>query len=45
MIITLIKILELCREEGIQILDDLALIGIDEVPFASAFNPTITTIA
>lgn len=43
--LTLIEILELCKVENIRIPDDLALIGIDEVPFAMAFHPTITTIA
>src|SRR5690625_4622662 len=43
--LTLIEILEFCREVAIKVPQDIALVGIDEVPFASAFNPTITTIA
>ncbi|MEN1968896.1 substrate-binding domain-containing protein [Lentibacillus sp. N15] len=43
--LTLLEILELCREEGINLPRELALVGIDEVPFASAFNPMITTVA
>lgn len=42
--LALIEILELCREQGIKVPEDLALIGIDDVPFACAFNPTITTV-
>lgn len=43
--LTLIEILEFCREENITVSQDVALVGIDEVPFARAFNPTITTVA
>jgi|SRR5699024_5283186 len=43
--LSLIQILECCREEHVKIPQDLAVIGIDEVSFAKAFHPTITTVA
>lgn len=43
--LTLLEILKLCKKENISIPDELAIIGIDEVPFASAFQPSLTTIA
>src|SRR5699024_6403624 len=43
--LTLLEILKLCKEENVLIPDELAIIGIDEVPFANAFQPSITTIA
>lgn len=43
--LTLVEILKFFKEENVKIPDDIALVGIDEVPFALAFHPTITTVA
>ena len=42
--LTLIEILELVKEENIKVSKDIALVGIDDVPFANVLNPTITTV-
>lgn len=43
--LTLIEILKCVKENGITIPTNLALIGIDEVSFASFYAPRLTTIA
>lgn len=43
--LALMEVLQVVKEEGINIPKDLALVGIDDVSFASLFNPTLTTIA
>src|SRR5699024_4480382 len=43
--LTLLEILKLCKEENVIIPDELAIIGIDEVPITNAFKLSITTIA
>jgi len=43
--LSLLQVLELFREENVKIPEDISVIGIDEVSFAKAFHPTITTIA
>ncbi|UCZ53858.1 substrate-binding domain-containing protein [Bacillus shivajii] len=43
--LALMEVLKVVKEEQISIPQDLAIIGIDEVSFASLFNPTITTVA
>ncbi|WP_156855222.1 LacI family DNA-binding transcriptional regulator [Oceanobacillus sp. AG] len=42
---TLIEILTYTKEEQLRIPDDLALINVDDVSFASIYNPALTTIA
>ncbi|BDG36195.1 LacI family DNA-binding transcriptional regulator [Geobacillus sp. 44B] len=43
--LTLMKILHFVKNNGIHVPDDLALISIDDVPFADIYTPTLTTIA
>ncbi|WP_201712897.1 LacI family DNA-binding transcriptional regulator [Rossellomorea arthrocnemi] len=43
--LTLIEILRYIKSNGINMPTDLALIGIDDVSFASLFTPELTTIA
>lgn len=43
--IVLIEVLKYMKENNLQIPGDAAVIGIDEVPFASFYTPSITTIA
>ncbi|KPL58345.1 LacI family DNA-binding transcriptional regulator [Rossellomorea vietnamensis] len=43
--LTLIEILKYIKSHGLTIPKDLALIGIDDVSFASLFTPELTTIA
>ncbi|WP_121660765.1 LacI family DNA-binding transcriptional regulator [Metabacillus litoralis] len=43
--LTLMEILKFTKENNISIPEDLALIGIDDVSFASFFTPELTTIA
>lgn len=43
--LVLAEILNYAKEQHIQIPDDLALIGIDDVSYASFYNPPLTTIA
>jgi len=43
--LTLIEILKYVKENSIKIPDELALIGIDDVEFASIYSPPLTTIA
>ncbi|TCP21282.1 LacI family transcriptional regulator [Scopulibacillus darangshiensis] len=43
--IALIEVLKFMKETGKQIPEDVAVIGIDDVTFASFFTPPITTIA
>lgn len=42
--IVLMEVLKYCKENDIKIPDDLAVISIDDVPFAQLFSPPITTI-
>lgn len=42
---TLVEVLKFVKENDIAIPNDLALIGVDDVSFASFYNPSITTIA
>ncbi|MBP2076090.1 LacI family DNA-binding transcriptional regulator [Oceanobacillus polygoni] len=42
---TLIEILTYTKEEQVRIPEDLALINVDDVSFASIYNPALTTIA
>ncbi len=42
--LSLMEVLAVVKEENINVPEDLAVIGIDEVSFASLFNPAITTI-
>lgn len=43
--IVLIEVLKYIKQHGIRIPEDIAVIGIDEVSFASFYTPTITTIS
>jgi LacI family transcriptional regulator, kdg operon repressor len=43
--LTLFEILKYVKEHNIKIPDELALIGIDDVEFASIYSPPLTTIA
>lgn len=43
--LALFEILKYVKENKLSIPDDLAVIGIDDVSFASIYSPTITTIA
>lgn len=43
--LVLMQILKFVKEKGLSIPDDLSIIGIDDIPFASLFSPTLTTIA
>ncbi|WP_404456202.1 substrate-binding domain-containing protein [Virgibacillus necropolis] len=43
--LALIEILKYAKENAIKIPEDVALIGIDDVSFASFYNPSLTTIA
>lgn len=43
--IVLIEILKYIKEQGLRIPEDVAVIGIDEVPFANFFTPPITTVS
>ncbi|QUW21338.1 substrate-binding domain-containing protein [Sporosarcina sp. Marseille-Q4063] len=43
--LTLFEILKYVNENNIKVPDDLALIGIDDVGFASIYSPPLTTIA
>jgi LacI family kdg operon repressor len=43
--IVLMEILKYFKEHGIRIPDDVAVIGIDDVPIASLYSPSITTIS
>lgn len=43
--LTLMEILKYVKENNIKIPDELALIGIDDVDFASIYSPPLTTIA
>jgi LacI family transcriptional regulator, kdg operon repressor len=43
--IVLIEILKYIKEHDLKIPDDIAVIGIDDVPFASFFTPPITTVS
>ncbi len=43
--IVLIEVLKFMKENNKQIPEDVAVIGIDEVPFASFYTPPITTVA
>lgn len=43
--LVLMQILKFVKEKGLSLPNDLSIIGIDEIPFASLFSPTITTIA
>ncbi|SFD36883.1 transcriptional regulator, LacI family [Bacillus sp. OV194] len=43
--IVLNEVLRFMKERNLSIPDDAAVIGIDEVPFASFFTPPITTVA
>lgn len=43
--LTLMEVLSYMRKTNIHIPDDLALISIDDVSFASIYSPTLTTIA
>ena len=42
---TAIGLLAAARREGISVPDDLAVIGFDDIPFASYIHPPLTTIA
>jgi len=43
--LALFEVLKYIKKEQLSIPDDLAVIGIDDVSFASIYSPTITTIA
>ncbi|PWU69566.1 LacI family DNA-binding transcriptional regulator [Gracilibacillus dipsosauri] len=43
--LVLVEILHYMKENQLQIPKDLAIIGIDDVTFASVYNPALTTIA
>lgn len=43
--LTLMEILHFVKNNGIHVPDDLALISVDDVPFADIYTPTLTTIA
>lgn len=43
--LVLMEILKYVKERKINIPDDLALIGVDDVPFATIFTPKLTTVA
>lgn len=43
--LTLIEILKYVKENKIRIPEDLAIIGIDDVPFASFYEPALTIVA
>lgn len=43
--LTLMEILKYTKENHIRIPEDLAVLGIDDVSFASFYSPTLTTIA
>ncbi|GAB7387849.1 LacI family DNA-binding transcriptional regulator [Bacillaceae bacterium] len=43
--LTLMEILKFAKERGVRIPADLALIGIDDVPFAGIYTPPLTTVA
>ena len=43
--IVLLEILKYFKEQNIRIPDDVAIISIDDVPFASLYSPPITTIS
>ncbi|MBB5323238.1 LacI family kdg operon repressor [Anoxybacillus tepidamans] len=43
--LVLMEILRYAKENSINIPNDLALIGVDDVPFAPIFTPALTTIA
>ncbi|MFZ4451768.1 LacI family DNA-binding transcriptional regulator [Salibacterium aidingense] len=42
--LTLIEVLNFCKEEGVRIPEDLSIISIDDMPLASVYNPAITAI-
>lgn len=41
----LVEVLNFAKEKQLDIPNDLAIIGIDEVPFASFFTPSLTTVS
>ncbi|WP_096274024.1 LacI family DNA-binding transcriptional regulator [Paucisalibacillus globulus] len=43
--LTLYEVLKYTKQQGIRIPEDLALVAIDDVPFANIYYPTITSIA
>ena len=43
--IVLMEVLKYIKMHGLKIPEDVAVIGIDDVPFASFYTPTITTIS
>ncbi|WP_202080224.1 substrate-binding domain-containing protein [Caldalkalibacillus salinus] len=43
--LVLMETLAYIKEENLTIPDDLAIVGIDDVSFASLFNPALTTVA
>ena len=43
--LVLMEILKYVKQKGLRIPEDLAIIGIDDVSFASFYTPTITTVA
>ncbi|KXG44371.1 LacI family DNA-binding transcriptional regulator [Tepidibacillus decaturensis] len=43
--LSLLEILRFVKKKGIKIPDDLSVLGFDEVPFATIFEPSLTTIS
>ncbi|CDQ18519.1 transcriptional regulator, LacI family [Halobacillus karajensis] len=43
--LVLIEILKYAKQKGVRVPEDLAVIGIDDVSFASFYTPAITTVA
>lgn len=43
--LTLMEVLNFTKEHEVKIPEDLALIGIDDVPFANIYSPPLTTIS
>ncbi|MYL69852.1 substrate-binding domain-containing protein [Halobacillus litoralis] len=43
--LVLIEILKYVKQKGLRVPEDLAIIGIDDVSFASFYTPTLTTVA
>ncbi|ERN51884.1 substrate-binding domain-containing protein [Alkalihalophilus marmarensis] len=43
--LALMEVLKLVKEEGLEVPSKLAIVGVDDVSFASLFNPSLTTIA
>jgi len=42
---TAIGLLSAARQAGISVPDDLAIVGFDDIPFASHVHPRLTTVA